>query len=79
MAKVIKYKFVSSEINHGTEENPNFEQILLDKLMECETQAEFEASYRIAEREAVGEIIIEGEFDSPESTLEDAFNVLLGL
>ena len=79
MAKVIKYKFVSCEINHGTKENPIFEQILLDKLMECESQAEFDASYHIAEREAVGEIVIEREFDSPEPTLEDAFNVLLGL
>ena len=31
--KIIKYKFLSAEINHGTEENPNIEQILLDKAM----------------------------------------------
>lgn len=33
MAKVIKYKFLSAEINHGTEENPNIEQIFLEKTM----------------------------------------------
>lgn len=79
MAKIISYKFLSAKINHGTEENPDIEKIILDKLMKCNTQAEFEANYPIAKKEAVGEIIIEGEFDSPEPTLEDAFNVLLGL
>lgn len=33
MAKVIKYKFLSCEVNHGTEENPNIEQIFLDATM----------------------------------------------
>lgn len=33
MAKVIKYKFLSCEINHGTEEKPDMEQIFLDKKM----------------------------------------------
>ena len=63
MAKVIKYKFLSAEINHGTEENPDIEQILLDKSMECNTQAEFDANYPIAEKEAVGEIIIDDDFN----------------
>lgn len=31
--KIIKYKFLSAEINHGTEENPDIEQVLLDKSM----------------------------------------------
>lgn len=30
MAKVIKYKFLAGEVNYGTEENPNIEQIFLD-------------------------------------------------
>ena len=28
--KIISYKFLSAEINHGTEENPNIEQFFLD-------------------------------------------------
>ena len=31
--KMIKYKFLSAEINHGTEEMPNIQQIFLDKSM----------------------------------------------
>jgi hypothetical protein len=63
MAKIIKYKFLSAEINHGTEANPDIEQILLDASIECKTQADFDANYPIAEKEAVGGIIVEGEFD----------------
>lgn len=63
MAKSIKYKFLSCEVNHGTEENPNIEQILLDAKMICQTQEEFDNSYPIAEKEAIGEIEVTGEFD----------------
>lgn len=31
--KIIKYKFLSAEINHGTEEKPDIEQIFIDKSM----------------------------------------------
>lgn len=31
--KIIKYRFLSCEINHGTEENPDIEQVFLDKSM----------------------------------------------
>lgn len=31
--KEIKYVFLSAEINHGTEENPNIEQIFISKTM----------------------------------------------
>lgn len=61
--KIIKYKFLSAEINHGTEENPDIEQTILSAKIECKTQAQFDANYSIAEKEAVGEIIVEGEFD----------------
>lgn len=84
MAKIIKYKFLSCEINHGTEENPDIEQVFLDKEIHCDTQAVFDASYPIAEMEAVGEITIDGEFDPAEPTdaeriaeLEEALNMLL--
>lgn len=82
MAKIIKYKFLSCEVNHGTEENPNIEQILLDKSIECSTQAVYDANYPIAEREAIpGTIEVSGEFD-PESdttTTDDVLNALLGV
>jgi hypothetical protein len=47
MAKVIKYKFLSCEVNNGTEENPHIEQIFLDKTMGWN-----EANEEIAKREA---------------------------
>ena len=31
MAKVIKYVFLSAEINHGTEDAPELEQVFLEK------------------------------------------------
>ena len=82
--KIMKYKFLSCEINHGTEENPNIEQVFLDKEIHCDTQAVFDASYPIAEKEAVGEIIVEGDFDLEEpndaeriAELEEALELLL--
>ena len=58
MAKIIKYKFLSGEK-------------LLDTSIECKTQADFDANYPIAEKETVGEILIEGEFDpEPETETE---------
>ena len=51
--KIIKYKFLSAEINHGTEDN--IEQIFLDKSMGWN-----EANEEIAKKEAYnGEYTIE--------------------
>lgn len=47
MAKMIKYKFLCSEVNRGTEENPDIEKILLDVVMGWN-----EANEEIAKREA---------------------------
>ena len=53
--KIIKYKFLSAEINHGTEEEPNIEQIFLDKSMPWN-----EVNEEIAKKEAYnGEYTIE--------------------
>ena len=46
--KVIKYRFLSCEVNHGTEENPDIEQIIMEKIIspwtaENETIAKAEA------------------------------------
>ena len=72
MAKVIKYKFLSDEINHGTEEEPNIEQIILDKSIKCPTQAAYDANLPIAEKEAIHGTLDRdplGEFD-PEPVAE---------
>ena len=47
MAKVIKYQYLSCEVNHGTEEEPNIEQIFIDKTLSYSEFAE-----EIAKREA---------------------------
>lgn len=85
--KIIKYKFLSAEINHGTEEKPNIEQILLDKSIRCAT-ADLEANEEIAKREAYnGEYTIEDDGQpepeaqqTPEeriAELEEALELLL--
>lgn len=57
--KIIKYKFLSCEVNHGTEENPVMEQIFLDKEIRC-TPDNLEANEEIAKAEAYnGEYTIE--------------------
>lgn len=64
MAKIIKYKFLAGEVNHGTEEEPNVEQIILPAKIKCDTQAQFDANYPMVEREAIeGTIEVSGEFD----------------
>ena len=79
--KIIKYKFLSCEINRGTEEAPDIEQVLLEKTMFCKTQTEFDECYPVAETEAVGEITVEGEFDPEPDTAstDDVLNALLGV
>ena len=69
MAKVIKYKFLSCEVNHGTEENPVVEQILLDVTMDWN-----EANEEIAKRESYeGEYTIEDDGQpEPEAQPTDA-------
>ena len=71
--KVIKYKFLSYETET--------EQVFMDVSIACKTQAEFDANYIIAEKEAVGEIVVEGEFDPEQdnTTTDDVLNALLGV
>lgn len=53
--KIIKYKFLSAEVNHGSEEKPNIEQIFIDKCMSWN-----EINEETANREAYnGEYTIE--------------------
>ena len=79
--KSIKYKFLSAEINHGTEENPNIEQIFLDKAISCAT-TDLEVNEEIAKREAHnGEYTIEddGQPEVTTETTDDVLNALLGV
>ena len=62
--KTIKYRFLSCEVNHGTEENPKYEPCFVDKELNCPTEADFAINLPIAQEEAYnGEYTIEGEFD----------------
>lgn len=70
MAKIIEYK-LSREVNHGTEEKPNVEQVIFLKKAICKTQADFDISYPIVENEAIpGTIEVSGEFDPEPETPE---------
>lgn len=62
--KKIKYQYLSCEVNLGTEEEPNIEQVIIGKTIECPTQDVYDANYPIAEEEAIpGTIEVMGEFD----------------
>lgn len=70
MAKLIKYKFLSAEINHGTEENPDIEQVLLDVIMGWN-----EANEEIAKSESYNgeyEIYDDGQPDPEVPTNDDS-------
>ena len=81
--KIIKYKFLSAEINHGTEEKPDIEQIFLNVSMVWN-----EANEEIAKKEAYnGDYTIEDDGQpepeaqpTPEqriAELEEALEMLL--
>ena len=73
--KIIKYKYLSCEVNHGTEENPNIEQIVLDTKIICPTRAVYDVNYPLAEKYAIpGTIEVSGEFDYPTAP----YNILEG-
>ena len=56
--KKIKYQFIT-EVNHGTEEEPNIVQTLRDKEIQCSDDV-FEANLAIAKSEAYnGEVTVE--------------------
>ena len=83
MAKIIKYEFLSTEVNHGTEEKPDIEQIILPAKIKCETPAAFSANYPIAEKEAIpGTIEVSGAFDypiAPHNIMEGEYATISGV
>jgi hypothetical protein len=76
--KIIKYKYLSCEINHGTEEKPDIEQIFLDKSMPWS-----EANEEIAKAEADnGKYTIEDDGQPDpivEPTADEILNAMLGV
>lgn len=78
MAKIIKYKFLSCEVNHGTEESPVIEQIFIDKSMGWN-----EVNEEIAKREAYNREYTVEDDGQPEPVVEptadEVINTLLGV
>lgn len=76
--KIIKYKFLSCEVNHGTEEQPDMKQIFLEKAMPWS-----EANEAIAAKEAVGgEYTVEDDGQPEpvtEPTTDEIINAMLGV
>ena len=66
MAKLIKYRILSANSSE-----PDKELGFAEKSIECKTQADFDANYPIAEREAIGEITVDGEFEAEQPTQLD--------
>ena len=79
--KIIKYKFLSCQVNHGTEEMPEYEDIFLNKEVFCKTEAAFQANLVTAQAEAYkGEYTVDEEPDeATEATTDDVLNALLGV
>ena len=77
--KIIKYQIVQSTVNHGTEENPNLEVILLPKER-CSDEANLERNIAIVKKEAYrGEYTVEDDDqETPEApaTLETRVTTL---
>ena len=68
--KIIKYKILSHQINKGTEENPEYEDVLEDKEIRC-AEAYLESNLEAAKKEAYSEPTIEDD-GQPEAQPTDA-------
>ena len=67
--KILKYKFVCREINHGTDENPDIEQVIAENTVQCPDDL-LEANLAIYRKVSInGEVIVEdGEPEPPPIT-----------
>ena len=79
MMKIIKYQFMT-EVNHGTEEEPNIVQTFHDKEILCVDDV-FESNLAIAQAEAYnGEVTVEEvEDEETEPTSDELMDILLGV
>ena len=79
--KIIKYMLFQGRINHGTEEEPKWEDNLLPVKVPC-TADNLSANEKIAKAEAYnGEYTIDddGQPEPDYSTSDDVLNALLGV
>lgn len=77
--KIIKYKFLSATVNHGTEEEPIIEQIILEKMIPCRTQEEYDRGLLVAKQEAIAGTLDpdhDGMFEPEESATEERITEL---
>ena len=78
--KLIKYRFLSSEINHGTEAAPDIEQVILNKQITCADEALEDTLFLVLEEACNGEYTVEDVGESEhEATADDVLNVFLGV
>lgn len=77
MAKLIKYRILSANNHNGTEDNYENDLSYIPKILKCKTQADYDANYPIAEREAIGEIVAEGAFEADQPTQVDRIEAQL--
>lgn len=78
--KTIKYK-LCNRVNHGTEENPEYEDFIIGKEIHC-TADNLQANEAIAQKEAYnGEYTIEddGQPEPDTTSTDDVLNTLLGV
>lgn len=82
MAMLIKYRFLSAEINHGTEDNPDTEQVFLEKTIECQA-GDLAANEKIAKAEAYnGQYTVEDDGQPApvaEPAADEILNAMLGV
>lgn len=71
--KKIKYSFVRAVVNRGSEENPQLENILADKVIYCPDDAALERNLSVAAAEAHdGQYTIEDDGVTETISLSDA-------
>lgn len=64
--KILKYQFVCREINHGTDENPDIEQVIAENTVQCPDDL-LEANLAIYRKDAInGEVIVQDIPDEPQ-------------
>ena len=57
--KRIKYKFLAGEINHGTEADPDIEQVILNKQITCADEALEDTLSLVLQEACNGEYTVE--------------------
>lgn len=78
--KLIKYRFLSSEINHGTEETPDIERVILNKHVVCADDYLKKTLENVLQEAYNGAYTVEDvEPKTAEATADEVLNTLLGV